>query len=192
MGFFAVVVVAVLLYVTFSNTPSVSPVTVLPSPISSQSITEPKFSYLDILQNDEFKDGMQKAVMDSDIELAKTLQAKAIEIANAAQLPDAEIQILSDERGLNYMLFLAKRQLFIAAFERRYLALEGIQDIKLIYPEAQNLFARSDALIAQRDQMINDIAKEMAGGNDIGDYLQKAKDQWKLVQSAHQKVKSNP
>lgn len=149
-----------------------------PAPNSS---TLPSFSYRDILENDEFKTGMQQAVHNSDIEKAKALQQRALEIAYAANLPETEISLLSGDRGLSYMQFLAKRQLFSQAFERRYKALGGIQDIKLIYPEAKDLFKQSDSLIAKRDAAINDIAKELANGQDTTPFIELAEQQWLLL-----------
>lgn len=139
----------------------------------------PSISYTDILENDEFKRGMQQAVHHSDIEKAKALQEKALEIAFAAKLPEAQINLLSGQRGLSYMQFLAKRQLFSAAFERRYTSLEGIQDLKLIYPEAKDLFEKSDRLITDRDAAILKIAQELAAGNDdIAPFMNLAREQW--------------
>lgn len=147
------------------------------------------FSYLDILENPEFRSEMQDAVLNYDLEKAEMLQEKAMEIALAAQLPTEELNVIRGEKGLNYMKFLAKRQLFLAGFERRYKQLEGIVDIKAMYPEAKDLFERSDRLIAQRDSEIETIARELAGGANIENSLYLAKQQW--LQAAKRTNDSN-
>lgn len=152
----------------------------IPPPVSKiQSETEIRsFSYQDILNNPEFRTEMQNAVRNFDQQKAEKLQEKALEIAMAAQLPPNEINLIKGERGLDYMQFLAKRQLFLSGFERRYRQLKGINDIKALYPEANDLFARSDRLITQRDEEIQAIAYELAEGGSIDDYLYLAKQQW--------------
>lgn len=147
------------------------------------------YSYLDILENAEFRTEMQNAVRNYDLAKAQKLQDKAIEIALAAQLPAEELNLIKGERGLGYMQFLAKRQLFLAGFERRYKQLDGINDIKALYPEAKDLFARSDRLIEQRDVEIKAIAIELANGAPIDDYLYLAKQQW--LQAANQQTSEN-
>lgn len=147
------------------------------------------FSYLDILNNPEFRSEMQDAVSNFDLEKAKMLQQKAIEIALVAQLPAEELNIIKGDKGLMYMQFLAKRQLFLVGFERRYKQLGGINDIKAMYPEAKDLFERSDRLIAQRDAEIKAIATELADGAAIDDYLYLAKQQW--LQAANQDTQAN-
>ncbi|WJG07945.1 hypothetical protein [Aliiglaciecola sp. LCG003] len=138
-----------------------------------------QFSYQDILENPEFKQGMQRSVKTKNLNKAKALQQKAIQIALAAGLDDFEVQLLSGDKGLNFMQFLAKRQLFAAEFEVRYQGLKDIQQLKLDYPEAADLFARSDMLIAKRDRDIIDIAKSLATGNaDLEPYIRAAQQQW--------------
>jgi hypothetical protein len=180
-------IVVALYFYKLSQTASVLPQTHIAQPEQINQPAHIGFSYQDILNNDEFKTGMQQAVLNSDIEQARELQSRAVDIAEVARLPEAEIQLLSGDKGLSFMQFLAKRQLFAAAFERRYLGLEGIQDIKLIYPEAQSLFAKSDALIAQRDKMILEIAAEMANGGNIDEHILQAKQHWKEIQQAKTK-----
>lgn len=152
------------------------------NPVPNQQLSIlPSISYQTILENDEFQSGMQAAVKNSDIEAAKALQQKAIEIATAANLPASQINLLSGDSGLHFMQFLAKRQLFSIAFEKRYRELKGIQDLKLIYPEAKDLFARSDELLALRDKQILQIAQQLAGDEDVAPYLKQAREQWLLL-----------
>lgn len=154
------------------------------NPVPNQQLSIlPSISYQTILENDEFKSGMQAAVKNSDIEAAKALQQKAIEIATAANLPASQINLLSGDSGLHFMQFLAKRQLFSIAFEKRYRELKGVQDLKLIYPEAKDLFARSDELITQRDSQIREIAIELAGNEDFAPFLEQAQKQWISIDS---------
>lgn len=141
-------------------------------------------SYMDILNNSEFVSQMQHAVLSKDTQLAKSLQAKALEIAHAAQLPDNEIELLSGDKGLDFMTFLAKRQLFAREFEQRYYQLESIETLKQTYPEARDLFAKSDLLIAARDAQIFEIAESLADGGNVEAYITQAKQQWMARQAS--------
>lgn len=184
---FIVLTIAALAVAIFINKQSLFEADELAShnqPQASENAVEPddeyipSISYQTILENDEFKKGMQTAVKNSDLDAAKVLQQKALEIATAANLPKSQLNLLSGESGLNFMQFLAKRQLFSIAFEKRYRDLKGIQDLKLIYPEAADLFEKSDQLLALRDKQIQEIAQQLAGEEDAGPYLIQAQEQW--------------
>ncbi|WP_153886294.1 hypothetical protein [Aliiglaciecola lipolytica] len=148
--------------------------------IQGQPDSIPQYSYTDILNNDEFKLGMQQAVENNDVELAKELQQKALEIAHAANLPESEINLLSGENGLRFMGFLASRQLFVEKFQQHYLSFKDIEQLKLDYPEAYDLFERSDKLIELRDDQIQQLAEALAGeSGDVDLHIHEAKEQWK-------------
>ncbi|MDO6693360.1 hypothetical protein Q4574_08690 [Aliiglaciecola sp. 3_MG-2023] len=144
-----------------------------------------QYSYNDILNNDEFKQSMQQAVENNDLELAKSLQKRAIEIAEAANLPDTEMSLISGDNGLRFMQFLASRQLFVDKFQKYYLSFKDIQQLKRDYPEAQDLFERSDQLIDKRDKQIQALAEQLAqeSGEEVEMYVQLAKEQWQERQS---------
>ncbi|GAB2683564.1 hypothetical protein [Aliiglaciecola aliphaticivorans] len=144
-----------------------------------------QYSYNDILNNDEFKQSMQQAVENNDMELAKSLQKRAIEIAEAANLPDTEMSLISGDNGLRFMQFLASRQLFVDKFQKYYLSFKDIQQLKRDYPEAQDLFERSDELIDKRDKQIQALAEQLAqeSGEEVEMYVQLAKEQWQERQS---------
>ncbi|MDO6712311.1 hypothetical protein Q4567_16370 [Aliiglaciecola sp. 2_MG-2023] len=176
----ATLIVAAVIALTQLNQPETVLSADLPNhPSQNQSDDIKQYSYKDILNNDEFKLGMQQAVENNDIELAKTLQEKAIEIAVAANLPATEVSLISGDNGLRFMQFLACRQIFVKKFQQHYLSFQDIQQLKLDYPEAQDLFERSDNLIETRDSQIHALAEQLAGeSGDVELYLQLAKEQW--------------
>ncbi len=147
-------------------------------PFNEEEESNRGFSYLDILHNDEFKETMQLAVRTNDRVLAKNMQQKALEVAEAAELPQVQRDLLAGERGLDYLWFIAKRQVFSEEVEKRFWNLQSIDDLKSQYPEAQDLFARSEQLIEQRDQQIQAIAVELAEGQPLEAYLKQAQSQW--------------
>lgn len=180
-----VVVVALLAFFMWQIQPTSNQDTVESDPRGQTQI-----SYLDILNNPEFRQKMQLAVTNNDDVLAKSLQDKALEIARAANLPAEQHSMLSGDDGLNFMQFLAKRQLFSQAFERHYLQLKPIDELKQRYPEAQDLFEQSDKLIQQRDANINIIAQQLASGEPIEPYLEMARQLW--IDKAQQTPPSQP
>jgi hypothetical protein len=149
-----------------------------------QPVATPSIAMTDILNNLEFKEGMQQAVRDNDQELMQDLQDKAIEIATVAGFSPAQMKLLEGEQGKNYLSFNAKRQLFMQAFSLAFKQLNDIAPLKKRYPEAQDLFARADELVAQRDADLIKTAKELAGNDsDYQGYLEQARQQWR--QAAH-------
>ena len=135
-------------------------------------------SYLDILNNPEFKQGIQQAVFNNDKQLFAQLQNKAVEIAEAAGLPEEEMEMLTGDSGERFIRFQAARQLFNIAFEKAFQRLEPIDHLKIMYPEAEDLFEKADNMIAARDEQILQIATEMAQGRDIQPFLEQARQQW--------------
>lgn len=128
-------------------------------------IPQPSISYLDILENPEFEQGIQQAIQNNDQALFDALQAKAVEIAEAAQLPEEQRALIEGERGAHHIRFRAKRQLFWQEVERRYRELKGIEDLYAKYPEAESLFDQADELMAKREAMLNELADALQTEN---------------------------
>jgi hypothetical protein len=137
-----------------------------------------KISYLDILENPEFNQKMTLAVLENDIDAMQILQNRAIEIATVAGLTRYQMELLVGERGLHFIAFRVKRQIFADKFSDHYMQLKTISELKARYPEAQDLFARADQLIKQRDLNIKQIAIELSSETDYQSHLQQAKNQW--------------
>jgi len=86
---------------------------------------------------------------------------------------------LASETAKDYVVFNAKRQLYNEAFEARYYALEDVESLKAQYPEAKDLFPRTDALIEKRDAIIQQIAVAISGSEQPDDAApQEARKQW--------------
>lgn len=147
-------------------------------------LTSPLIGMTDVLNNPEFKEGIQQAVRENDEALMADLQDKAIEIAQVAGFNDSQMKLLEGEQGKNYLSFNAKRQLFMQAFSLAYKQLDDIEPLKKRYPEARDLFAKADELIAKREADLIAAAKELAGSeSDYQGYLEQAREQWR--QAAH-------
>ena len=143
-------------------------------------LATPLITMSDILNNPEFKEGMQQAVGDKDQGLMEDLQDKAIEIAQAAGFSPAQMKLLEGEQGKLYLSFNAKRQLFMQAFTVAFKQLDDIGPLKQRYPEAQDLFPRADELIEQRDAKLLAAAKELAGSDtEYQGHIEQAREQWR-------------
>ncbi len=115
-----------------------------------------------ILHASDLVAGMATAVKNNDQAAIEQWQQKAVEVAKAAELTDSDITFISSEKGRDYLVFHAKRALFNEAFEQHYYELKGIAALKTKYPEARDLFAEADRLIAARDAIILDVARELS------------------------------
>jgi hypothetical protein len=115
-----------------------------------------------ILHASDLVAGMARAVKNNDEPAIEQWQQKAVEVAKAAELTDSDIAFISSQKGREYLIFHAKRALFNTAFEQHYYELKGIDGLKTKYPEAHDLFAEADRLIAARDAIIMDIASELS------------------------------
>lgn len=149
-------------------------------------VTAPSISYLDILNNPELKLGVQEALINQDDQFLERLQNKVLEIADAANLPQAEKAMLQGSRGRNLLVFRAKRQIFMQKFTEHYNQLRPIDDLKKAFPEAQDLFVNVDKLIAQRDQNIEKIAIELSEGGNVESFIQQARQIWQARNNAEQ------
>ena len=121
-----------------------------------------------ILHASDLVAGVAAAVKNDDQAAIREWQQKAIEVAKAAELTDRDIDFIRSEKGQEYLVFHAKRALFNRAFEQHYYELKGIDALKTRYPEARDLFAEADKLIAARDAIIEDIANELQS-DEIGE-----------------------
>ena len=115
-----------------------------------------------ILHASDLVSSMATAVKNNDQAAIEQWQQKAVEVAKAAELTDSDITFISSEKGRDYLVFHAKRALFNEAFEQHYYELKGIAALKTKYPEARDLFAEADRLIAARDAIILDVARELS------------------------------
>ena len=132
-----------------------------------------------ILHASDLVAGMATALKNDDQAAIEQWQQKAVEVAKAAELTDSDITFISSEKGREYLVFHAKRALFNEAFEQHYYQLKGIDALKTKYPEARDLFAEADRLIAARDAIIMDIARELSDTETPGEAdIKQAKAMW--------------
>ncbi|MGJ8680812.1 hypothetical protein [Paraglaciecola sp.] len=150
---------------------TVEPVSVVQSPVISRH---------DILTATDFVAGIKNAVANNKQSDINKWIYKAVEVAEAAQLPLQDIQYIQSDLAKNFLVFQAKRQLFNEEIQQAYYAIEDITLIKERYPEAQNLYPKVDLLIKNRNKIIQQIALEMANGQEVNDtLLSAAKEKWK-------------
>jgi hypothetical protein len=140
----------------------------------------PVISRQDILEASDLVAGVKLAVRQQDDAAVKQWLEKAITLAKEAGLPQEDISYLQSDMAVNYLEFHAKRSLFNDAVEQAYYDLYDIEPLKIQYPEAQDLFAKADQLVADRDKIIQQIAAELAQGESTDEQtLQAARQLWK-------------
>jgi hypothetical protein len=148
--------------------------------LSTESTQLPIISRQEILEASDLLDGVKQAVVQNDDEAVEDWLEKAADLAKTAGLPEQDIDYLQSDKAQDYVVFQAKRSLFNDALEKTYYALDDIDALKTRYPEAQDLFAKADQLIVARDNIITQIATELAQGAQPDDKaMNEARMLWK-------------
>ncbi|PXW77179.1 hypothetical protein BZA03_101645 [Alteromonas sp. I10] len=139
----------------------------------------PLITVMEILHASDLQAGVKQAVKNGNEEEIDAWMSQAREVGQAANLSPEDMDYLSSETAEDYVVFNAKRQLYNEAFEARYYALEDVDVLKEQYPEAKDLFARTDALIEKRDAIIQQIAVAISGNEQPDEAaLEEARKQW--------------
>ena len=167
----AVVIVAVFSWFTYLS---------LDADKRDQNAAEvPLITVMEILHASDLQEGVKQAMKNNNAEQVDSWMEQAREVGQAAKLSSEDMDYLASETAKDYVVFNAKRQLYNEAFEARYYALEDVESLKAQYPEAKDLFPRTDALIEKRDAIIQQIAVAISGSEQPDDAaLQEARKQW--------------
>tara|TARA_Y100000780_G_scaffold104510_1_gene94967 strand:+ start:360 stop:965 length:606 start_codon:yes stop_codon:yes gene_type:complete len=167
----AVVIVAVFSWFTYLS---------LDADKRDQNAAEvPLITVMEILHASDLQEGVKQAVKNNNAEQVDSWMEQACEVGQAAKLSSEDMDYLASETAKDYVVFNAKRQLYNEAFEARYYALEDVESLKAQYPEAKDLFPRTDALIEKRDAIIQQIAVAISGSEQPDEAaLQEARKQW--------------
>jgi len=123
----------------------------------------PVITVMDILHATDLQSGIKHAVKQGDGEKIDEWVSQALAVAEEAKLPTTDITYLQSDAARDYLIFNAKRQLFNDAFEAQYYSLGGIDELKVKFPEAQDLFERAQGLLDKREQIIYQIAMTISG-----------------------------
>lgn len=144
-----------------------------------QAAEVPLITVMEILHASDLQQGVKLAVQQNDEHAINEWVEQALQVAQAANLSSQDIRYLQSKAAKAYLIFNAKRQLYNDAFEARYYALEEVESLKAQYPEAKDLFGRTDALIKKRDAIIEQIAVALSGSEaPDSTVLDAARQQW--------------
>lgn len=130
---------------------------------------QPVISRQDILDATDLIEGVKQGLVLNDSDAIDDWLDKAIDVAEAAELSQQDLDYLNSDDARKYVIFQAKRRLFNDAVEQAYYTLYDIDAIKGQYPEAQDLFAKADELFAARNKTLEKIAAELAQGKPVND-----------------------
>lgn len=144
-----------------------------------QAAEVPLITVMEILHASDLQQGVKLAVQQNNEPAINEWVDQALQVAQVANLSAQDIRYLQSKAAKDYLIFNAKRQLYNDAFEARYYALKEVESLKAQYPEAKDLFARTDALIKKRDAIIEQIAVALSGNETPdGEALEAARQQW--------------
>lgn len=150
----------------------------------------PVITKQEILSASDFTQGIKQAVQNNNLTEVDKWFTKAIDLAEIANLSKDDLDYLRSELAQKVAVFQAKRSLFNDEVEQAYYKVEDIAPIKANYPEAQDLYAKVDGVIKQRNQLIMKIAEEIAQGQPVSDQtLEAARQQWQSRFASKIKVK---
>jgi hypothetical protein len=139
----------------------------------------PVITLMEILHASDLQAGVKEAVKNGDKDAINQWMEQAQVVAEAGHLAQTHIEYLDSQQAYDYVVFNAKRQLFNEAFEARYYSLEDMGNLKDEYPEAYDLFERTEALLEKRDAIIVQMAQALSGTNPPSDAaLNEAKQRW--------------
>ncbi|MDO6560950.1 hypothetical protein [Paraglaciecola chathamensis] len=145
----------------------------------SQTQELPVISRQQILTATDLVEGVKQGLQQDDDQAIDTWMSKAASVAREANIAKEDIDYIKSDAALDYVIFQAKRSQFNDAVEQAYYELKGIDAIKAAYPQAKDLYASADKLIAERDTLIEQIATEIADGNTpTNAERQSARQQW--------------
>lgn len=164
--------------------------------LSDESANEkpvPVITVVDILTASDLANGVKQAVADNDTDAISEWLEKGQEVGKQAGLSQKDLAYLESDQAREYVVFNAKRDLFNEAFEMRYQQLKPIDDLKAEYPEAKSMFAKADAIIKKRDEIIEQIALTLAEGQDVTpQHREAAKKLWQERYRSRQSEQNSP
>ena len=139
-----------------------------PTEVSNKSESSDTFysqlTALDLMNVQEVINRALSAVMFNESNKLILLQAQLLDTAKQLNLPPRQIDFINSPQALNFMKFRAKRAWFSQEVEKRYLNIQSLDGLLKQFPEAQgDLYQTATELIIQRDAIIFDIAKQLAG-----------------------------
>ncbi|MBD3584873.1 hypothetical protein HHX48_03870 [Salinimonas sp. HHU 13199] len=148
----------------------------------------PVITVMDILTASDLANGVKQAVANGNTDAVGEWLEKGHEVGVEAGLSQKDLAYLESDQAREYVIFNAKRDLFNEAFEKRYQQLKPIDDLKAQYPEASSMFAKADAIIKKRDEIIEKIALTLAEGQGItAQHREAARKLWQERYRARQK-----
>lgn len=119
---------------------------------------------LDLMNVQEVINRALSAVMFNESNKLILLQAQLLDTAKQLNLPPSQIDFINSPQALNFMRFRAKRAWFSQEVEKRYLNIQSLDGLLKQFPEARgDLYQTATELIIQRDAIIFNIAKQLAG-----------------------------
>lgn len=139
----------------------------------------PLVTVMEILHASDLQQGVKDAVKSNDEATVDSWMTQAQQVGEVANLSEEDMQYLMSDTARDYVVFNAKRQLYNEEFAARYYSLESVESLKEKYPEAKDLFVRTDALIQKRDNIIKQIAVALSGDENPSEaMLEQARKQW--------------
>tara|TARA_R110001606_G_scaffold354525_2_gene505237 strand:- start:337 stop:882 length:546 start_codon:yes stop_codon:yes gene_type:complete len=151
---------------------------------NSQTHELPIISRQQILTATDLVEGVKKSLQEHDEKAISQWLNKALALAKEANMPQEDIDYIQSDMAKNFVIFQAQRSMFNDAVEQAYYDLLNIEDIKADFPQAEDLFASADKLIAKRDKIIEQIAAELSTGDAPTDAdRQAARQQWLMHHS---------
>ena len=142
------------------------------------AVAVPLLTLDELLNASDFQAGIRQAVINDDRVSLKDWQGQLLAVAKEVHLSLHDVNLISGERGLVFIEFEAKKQLFNDEFIERFITFESIDELIQKYPYLTGVHERALSLIAARDAAIIRATAMLSEDGLQGDLNQKARTQW--------------
>lgn len=144
----------------------------------------PLLSLTELLLAQDVKQGLAKAARNADQAALEFWQEQLLLAADDVYLHPKERALISGKHGLVFLRFQGIKTNYQTDFEREFFEFGDIEAIYARYPAFENMHKQSQQLVAKRDELIADMARQLEEDGFDGDALAQAKLQWQAFVSS--------
>ncbi|MEM0910492.1 MAG: hypothetical protein AAGJ37_05925 [Pseudomonadota bacterium] len=139
----------------------------------------PLLTLSELLAASDIQDALSDAAREKDKDAFRDIQTLLLQAASEVGLDDSEQALISGENGVIFLEFQGMRINFNHDFQKAFFSFGDIQAVYQKYPAFEELKARTEALVENRDKLIDAIKADLeADGIDTSSSLDEARKLW--------------
>ncbi|MDM7861107.1 hypothetical protein QTP81_10910 [Alteromonas sp. ASW11-36] len=125
----------------------------------------PQLTIEQLLTASDVEQGIVRAFKNNDMDALERWQERILAAARQVGYEDPQLVFLDGQRGLDYLQFQAKRRMFLQAVEQAYYLGEAFEPLAGRYPEAADLFPKTQQLFANRNATLEAMTEALLEAN---------------------------